>query len=55
MCITLVREGENGMVFDPENEKMIADVLEQFASMDKSERSAMASASKVIISKLDLE
>jgi glycosyltransferase involved in cell wall biosynthesis len=52
---TLVHNDDNGMVFDPENEKMIASVLEQFASLDKSDRLAMASASKVIISKLDLE
>jgi glycosyltransferase involved in cell wall biosynthesis len=51
---TLVRDGDNGFVFDPGNEMMMADVLERFASLDKAQRAAMGSASRTIIAEWDL-
>jgi glycosyltransferase involved in cell wall biosynthesis len=52
---TLVYDGHNGFVFDPENERMIAGVLQNFASLDNEKRSAMSSASLAMISSWNLD
>lgn len=52
---TLVKDGTNGFVFDPEDEGSIADVLVKFMSMSAFLRKEMGLASKSIVACWDLE
>jgi len=45
----LVREGENGFTFDPENIEALAERLKQVAGMDQARRAAMGQRSREIV------
>ncbi|TLU83409.1 MAG: glycosyltransferase family 4 protein [Chlorobium sp.] len=52
---TLVKHENNGFVFEPEDQTLIADVLEKFMSMSHKQRKAMGEISKNIIDEWGFE